>query len=101
MSKKIIAYEIVDHGVEHEAYFQGCGVAFTKYDEVYTGIGNSLREALEDAAEQAATNGVEIPSKLDDEISLALEREYNEPEHWYYASIRVKLGTSKSEDNNE
>lgn len=40
--KTIIAYEFVDHGIEHEQYFQGCGLSFTSYTDVVTGTGSSL-----------------------------------------------------------
>jgi len=39
--KKIADYSITDHGVEHSQYFQGAGVACTKWDDCATGIGNS------------------------------------------------------------
>lgn len=106
-TRKIIAYEIVDHGVEHGQYFQGCGVAFTSFDEVYTGCGfHSLREALENAAEQLALSGFEVPADLNAEIDAADESDavtqsfadcgIREPEDHslhYYASIRVKIET--------
>ena len=117
---KILDFEIIDHGVEHEQYFQGCGVAFTKFDDCATGIGDSLYEALEDAAEQLATQGYELTNPLlaeinesshADEASMQLSdhyksegheisedraEEYCEPcgecrsECHYYASILVK-----------
>lgn len=54
MAKKIEAYEIINHGVEWPDYFQGCGVCYTEFTDVVTGIGNSEREAAEDAMEQLA-----------------------------------------------
>ncbi len=102
MPKRILEYEIIDHGVKHEQYFQGCGVALTKYEDVATGIGNSLREALEDAAEDLVQQGYMISSDLGAEINRADDKDevdnpraehdgpYNHEEHHYYASIRVK-----------
>lgn len=52
--RPIKAFEIVDHGVDHAQYFQGCGVAFTDFDFVTTGAGENAREAFEDAVEQLA-----------------------------------------------
>lgn len=69
--KQIEDYEIVDHGVQHSQYFQGCGTSHTGYDEVYTGIGDSQKEALEDAAEQLASDGWELSKDLKNEISKA------------------------------
>jgi hypothetical protein len=51
------SWEWRDHGVNGEQYWQGAGVSFTRWQECYTGIGDSPREAAEDAAEQAASNG--------------------------------------------
>ena len=50
--KKLTSYEIVRHGVEWSDYFQGCGVSFTEFDEVSTGIGDTEKEAFDDAIEQ-------------------------------------------------
>lgn len=104
MKKLIYEYEIVDHGVEHEQYFQGCGVSWSQYDEVYTGIGASMHEALDDAAEQAACSGWEISSELNNEIETADKtNRSDETKHtdcgdencfadgvYYYASIRLR-----------
>lgn len=100
--KTIQEYEIVDHGIEHEQYFQGCGVSFTKFETVSTGIGNSLQKALNDAAEGIAQQGYEISAELEKEIENA-NNTSNELNHtdcdddncysegvYYYASIRVK-----------
>lgn len=46
--------EIVNHGPEGEQYFQGCGTSGTEHTHVVTGCGDTLREALEDALNQAA-----------------------------------------------
>lgn len=68
--KKIAEYKILDHGVEHCQYFEGCGVAFTEFDECFTGSGNSFKEALDDACEQMYQNEV-----ADSKESHRLERE--------------------------
>ncbi len=52
MKTNLSSYEIVRHGIEYPDYFQGCGVSFTDFDEVQTGIGDTEREAFEDALEQ-------------------------------------------------
>lgn len=69
--KKITDFETIDHGVENAQSFQGCGVSHTDYDDCATGIGCSYREALEDALEQLASNGYEIPDELEAEVSRA------------------------------
>jgi hypothetical protein len=45
----ITAYQIIDHGIDSDSYFPGCGVALTPYDFVVTGIGENFSEAIEDA----------------------------------------------------
>lgn len=96
--KQITEYEIVDHGIDHEQYFQGCGVAFTDFDDVATGAGNDALEAIDDALEQLAMRGYDI-SALDDiehydtrsSVSrLAANTNESFDAHWYYLSIRVK-----------
>lgn len=52
--KRVKEFCVYFHGVEHEQYFQGHGVAFTRYTECATGIGNTPNEALEDCLEQLA-----------------------------------------------
>jgi hypothetical protein len=92
--RQIQEFEILDHGVEHSQYFQGCGVSFTPYTDVYTGIGSSAHEALEDALEQAAcsdweTEGVE--NTLSKESSFGDRRESpQEEDSWHYVSLRVR-----------
>jgi hypothetical protein len=96
--KPIGDFEVIDHGIEHEQYFQGCGTAFTNYQNVATGTGANFAEAIDDCLESIAqmdfeTEGMEarilaeefpgrkaLPTKvhvLDCDESL-----------WYYASIR-------------
>ena len=57
--KAIVEFELVDHGIEHEQYFQGCGLAFTEYTDIATGCGDCPAEAVDDALEQLAMNGWE------------------------------------------
>lgn len=56
----VTEWQILDHGREHEQYFQGCGTAFTKYEHVATGIGDDAREALDDATESVAQQDHDI-----------------------------------------
>jgi hypothetical protein len=45
-------YEINDHGTEHAQYFQGMGVALSRFTSHVLGAGSSAREAGGDALEQ-------------------------------------------------
>jgi hypothetical protein len=90
--KEVVDYEIIDHGIESEQYFQGCGVSYTKFSDCFTGIGESAKEALEDALEQAAESdwNVEgIENKLSEE-EIEREDDSEDDERHYYVSIRVK-----------
>ncbi len=58
-SKRIGEFELIDHGIEHSQYFQGCGVVFTSFENVVTGIGGNLAEAIDDCLEQVAQAGFE------------------------------------------
>lgn len=44
--KVISDYQILNHGVENSQYFQGCGVAYTTFSEVTTGIGRLTTNEL-------------------------------------------------------
>lgn len=46
---KQIEYDVVDHGIMNSNYFLGQGTAFTDYDYVVTGAGDTFNEALSDA----------------------------------------------------
>jgi len=52
-------YSIEDCGIDHEQYFPGVGTAYTGWDSVFTGIGETLREAIEDALESAAQGDID------------------------------------------
>lgn len=93
--KPITGHQILDHGVEGEQYFQGCGVSFTEYTDVATGIGDSAHEALEDALEQLAMNDWDVESitntlsEVDDVPETAEDSDESSDMH-HYVSIRVK-----------
>lgn len=57
---KIKEFEVIDHGIDHAQYFQGCGIAYTKFDRVATGCGENATEAFEDALEQIAMDGFDV-----------------------------------------
>ena len=57
MAKRIGEFELIDHGAEHSQYFQGCGVAFTSFENVVTGIGDNPAASIDDCLEQIAQCG--------------------------------------------
>lgn len=78
MSTKLISkFEIIDHGIDHAQYFQGCGVSYTEYDECITGCGQDAKEAIEDALESMAQNGVETDEIEKSDEYKAIERAAN------------------------
>lgn len=99
MKTTITEYDIITHGVAWPDYFPGCGLAWTHYDDVATGIGNSEREAAEDALEQLAQASwatdsnpglaaeVNALSEVDEIID---EDNDGEDQPYVYVSIRVK-----------
>jgi hypothetical protein len=94
----IIHFEIIDHGCNGEQYFPGCGVSFTKFTDVITGIGDSAYEAGADAYNMLDS----LPSDAD---TSALESALNDlsetedaisdnPEWHHYVSIRWRVERS-------
>jgi hypothetical protein len=98
-------FEVIDHGVHHCQYFQGCGVAYTKYDLCITGCGMaSAREAFEDVLEQLCSIGYSVPDALSDYAAELTENDDvsqsyrdcgedvpEDSELYYYVSVRLKL----------
>jgi hypothetical protein len=90
---RIDDFELIDHGIEHPQYFQGCGVAFTSFENVVTGIGNNRDEAIDDCLEQIAQSGFDTKN---------VEMSITEQEHqrtYYYVSIRWNEERGQNETN--
>lgn len=71
--------EILNHGIEHSQYFQGCGTSFTRWQHVATGVGDTLIDALEDALEMALSG---VGAVEDDKELVRLVRESPECAEW-------------------
>lgn len=100
----ITDFQVVDHGIDNSQYFQGCGVALTKYEHVVTGCGDHFDEAIDDALEQIAigTSGlIDFPSleqAIKDDLGIKTVSWPSDtvvPEDtegtYYYVSIRYNL----------
>ena len=98
---KIISdYEIIDHGIENSQYFQGCGTAFSKYENVVTGCGSNPSEAIADALDQISAMDFNVCATLESEVDvgeyLGTTSPNTNPSHeenedskmYYYLSIR-------------
>lgn len=96
---KLKSFEIINHGVDHSQYFQGCGTAFTPYTHVFTGCGNDAKEAYEDALEQAFMAG-DPPREVVEQLPRrprGINKRMKVPARavcddvHYYVSIRVEV----------
>jgi hypothetical protein len=90
-------YEFIDHGLQHPDFFQGCGVALTKYDECFTGIGNTPAEAANEALDLAThdyrwndTVLSDAEFEATDDFSYDHETIPDDSEAMYHVSIRIK-----------
>lgn len=100
-------YEITDYGIDHAQYFQGHGVAHTRFEHAALGAGDTYTEALEDALEAAAMEGASLTLDPQDEpeksegqgpsasamFEKACQREGTDPEDcdselYYYVGLR-------------
>ncbi len=98
--KAIAEFELVDHGIEHSQYFQGCGLSFTEFDDIATGCGNNYAESVDDALECLAqgdweTEGMEkriLEQELPGYRALPTRPavKASAEDCYYYVSIRVK-----------
>ena len=64
---------------DHEQYWQGHGISFTKYAECATGCGSSLREALYDALDCLAQSDIELTDDQNKEIEADLASQIRAP----------------------
>ena len=95
---KVADFEVIDHGIEGSQYFQGCGVAFSKFSDVVTGCGNDFAEAFDDALESLAQNGLDAEDLEDRERADRTDWTGDGPvpedaeDVYYYVSIRYNVG---------
>ncbi len=100
----VINFEFVDHGFEHPDFFQGCGVALTKYDLCFTGHGDTpcaaAHEALELASHEHRWNDVtfeeaEAEAELFSNMPASDSAESDEErgDACFMVSIRIKFIT--------
>ena len=94
-AKQIGDFEIVDHGIEHCQYWQGCGADV--YEECASGCGENPADALDDLLEQIAMSGDWETDGLEGRIceQLGIKKMPLRPrvkasmdEHYYYLSMR-------------
>lgn len=98
---KILTFRVLDHGCDHEQYFPGCGVSFTQYEACVTGIGDSAKEAANDALEQlyeavpcdnlAVCDAEALQSACDAQSDAIDTGDSTDPGWWHYVSIQWRL----------
>ena len=101
--KQIQDFQVLDHGIDHVQYFQGCGVFYTDYTYVCTGCGNNCKEAISDALDQVAELGYDsedLESRIKKQFNITefatkpntdkYHEENEDSEMYYYLSIRFK-----------
>ena len=95
---KLIEYEIIDHGMEHSQYFQGYGVYGTRFTHVWTGVGDSSKEAYNDALDQMFMDDREAAEKMPTRPS-GIRARPKVPAHWddinWLVTIRARLKEGK------
>lgn len=99
--KTIGDFQVIDHGIESSQYFQGCGVAWTGFKNIVTGIGSDPADAICNCLNQICqedfdTEGMEARiiaqeglTKLPTTPNTDKYHEENEEsEMWYHVSLR-------------
>lgn len=86
--KTVTEYQVLDHGVENSQSFQGCGVAYTRFEEIATGCGSSAKEAMEDALENLAQMEWETDS-IENDLSEKTSVPEDSEDCYHYVSVRV------------
>lgn len=87
---KIKSFELISHGIDHSDFFQGCGVSFTSWSHVVTGIGSSEKSAFKDALDQIDGDFSELTDAGENLSNDLIPENYNE-NCYYYFSIRYNL----------
>ena len=97
--RPVVEFELVDHGIEHEQYFQGCGTSCTPYTGCATGVGDNPADAIEDALDSLAMDDWDVEGMYEcimDELGVnklpktpRVLAKHGEEAHYYF-SIRVK-----------
>jgi len=92
--KRIVAYEIVDHGFEHAEYFSGVSALFTGFDDAVTGMGMDRDEAFSDVLDMIAADGIETDQIEEEfgrfarqELTLEEQEIIIETDIFYYVSV--------------
>lgn len=93
-AKTIQDFEIQDKGFDHPDYFRGAGVAYTKWDDVYVGVGDSPWEAGQDALDALEQAGYDVPHDLKKEANKLSKKKdpaaEENPDFLHYIAVYIK-----------
>lgn len=95
---KLKSYEIIDHGMDNCQYFEGCGVSYTKYTHVWTGAGDSSKEAYNDALDMMYADIGDLADKVPKNPAGFRTRPTvpaRSEDLYFYVSIRAELEEEK------
>ena len=95
---KLIEYEIIDHGMMYSDYFQGYGVSGTRFTHIWTGVGDSSKDAYNDALDQMFMDDREAAEKMPTRPSGIRARPkvpHDSEDVYFYVSIRARLKEGK------
>lgn len=93
-------YQIINHGWDNSQYFQGCGVAYTKFTDAVTGGGMDAVEAYADALEQVYqgsdyADAIKLPRRprgygINRKNKVPAYQRGEDSDCYYYVSIRYR-----------
>jgi hypothetical protein len=103
----IASFEVHDLGEDGSQYFPGDTATFSEFEHAQTGVGDTAREALEDALESLAQADIEVTAAQEAEMRACLDNpdksafesldhsecnEDHDGDDWnHYVSIRYTL----------
>lgn len=96
---KLKSYEIIDHGMDGSQYFPGCGTSYTKFTHVWTGAGDSNKEAYNDALDQMYDDFVYLADKMPKRpagFTLRPRVPADYEDVYFYVSIRAEIVEEKA-----
>ena len=100
---KLKSYEIIDHGMDGSQSIFGCGISRTKYTHVWTGAGDSSKEAYNDALDQMYADIGDLADKMPKRpagFSLRPRVPVDYEDVYFYVSIRAEIIEEKGREDN-
>jgi len=117
--KVVDDYSVTDYGVMDSSYFQGAGTSYTRWDVVYVGTGETGYEALEQAKDEAASEGWDVrqivnrfPEHTEDTVTNAVrnanpdlyptdEEDVDTGDSYYYVALYIQGEKEEGKEEEE